>query len=69
MKKLQDFIYEYGTDGLEAMVQAIVAQIPQEKLALFQAGKITCKMVAELTEGLREYAMDNGMKKQVTDYR
>lgn len=54
MRKLQDFIYDYGTDGLDAMIQAIVDQIPQEKIGLYQAGAITRKMSKRLAEALRE---------------
>jgi hypothetical protein len=65
MNTLEDFIHDFGTDSMEAIVQMVVA-----KSSIADEHKKTiCKMASRLSEALREYAMRNGMKAQVTDFR
>lgn len=64
MNKLEKYIFDYGTDSLEAMIQAMTSR---EVDADFK--KCVCKMVADLTAGLREYGMSHDLKNKVADYR
>lgn len=65
MNKLEQYIYDYGTDGLEAFVQLLLAKNNiQDDLS-----RTLAKMVSELTEGLREYGMTHDLKNKVADYR
>ena len=65
MNKLEQYIHDYGTDSLEALVQLMIAKNNiQDDLS-----RTLTKMVSKLTEGLREYGMTHDLKNKVADYR
>lgn len=65
MKKLDKYLWDYGTDSLEALVQLMIAK---NNIKDDLSSELT-KIVSELTEGLREYALDSGLREKVADYR
>lgn len=66
MNKLQKYIWDFGTDSLQALVEMVLAESAGIKEEHKQALR---EMVADLTEGLREYGMSNNLKDKVADYR
>lgn len=50
MKKLKDFMYDYGTDGMEAVVQAILSK----STVADSYKKTASEMASRLSEALRE---------------
>ena len=66
MNKLQKYMWDFGTDSLQALVEMVLAESAgireEHKKALRE-------MVADLTEGLREYGMNHNLKDKVADYR
>jgi hypothetical protein len=65
MKKLDKYLWDYGTDSLEALVQLMIAK---NNIKDDLSGELT-KIVSQLTEGLREYALESGLREKVADYR
>lgn len=59
MTKLQQYLHDYGTDGLDAMVQALMNRITPDDAWAYQAAKITSKMSKLLAEALKEIPRDD----------
>ena len=65
MEELKRFIADYGTDGMEAIIQAIVARCDMADVHK----SIACKMGARLSMALQEFAKENKQEDCIPDYR
>jgi hypothetical protein len=65
MEELKRFIADYGTDGMEAVIQAIAARSDIADVHK----SVACKMGARLSMALQEFARENNQEDCIPDYR